>query len=66
MSFNKGDKVKFKKGFASADKDIYTFIGNCMSKNPDSGRMFSAVMYSKKGIIYVREKYDFYRSFEKV
>ena len=67
MYFNKGDKIKYKKGFSTfSDKDKYIFMGNCIAKNPDSGRLFSAIMYTKNGIIYVREKLNFYKTFEKI
>lgn len=67
MEFHKGDKVKFKKGYSKAgDKDVYTVIGTCRAKNPDSGKWFTAMMYSGKHWLYMRELYDFNKCFTKI
>ena len=33
MDFNKGDNIKYKKGFSTfSDKDKYIFMDNCIAK----------------------------------
>ena len=67
MEFYKGDKVMFKKGYSKVnDNCVYTVIGKCIAKNPDSGMWFTAMLYSHKNIQYVREIYDFNRCFTKI
>lgn len=64
------DKVEFidKTPGQYSHDSIYLYKGLCRVKNPDTGKWFDAVLYSKISdkTIFVREKTDFENKFKKV